>query len=277
MTEALSLAAEMIYQSDSIIIAAGAGMGADSGLPTFRGNDGFWKAYPALGEAQFNFQSIACPDAFYSHPLLAWGFYAHRLSLYRETQPHAGFDLLKKWGEQKTHGTAVFTSNVDGQFQKASFSPDLIDECHGSIHYLQCLKPCCSDIWPADEFIPVVDEKLCLLLNEPPRCPHCGGLARPNIMMFGDYGWIEAREITQSQQLQAWLKTVSKPVIIEIGAGMAIPSVRFFSQQICQKFDAFLVRINLDKQTATLHSEKGVTFHSSSISVLKELDILMNS
>jgi NAD-dependent SIR2 family protein deacetylase len=82
MTEALSLVAEMISQADSIIVATGAGMGADSGLPTFRGNDGFWKAYPALGEAQFNFQSIACPDAFYSHPQLAWGFYAHRLSLY---------------------------------------------------------------------------------------------------------------------------------------------------------------------------------------------------
>jgi NAD-dependent SIR2 family protein deacetylase len=109
--------------------------------------------------------------------------------------------LLKKWGKKKPHGVAVFTSNVDGQFQKASFSPDLIDECHGSIHYLQCLKPCCETIWPADEFIPVVDEKQCLLLNEPPRCPHCSGLARPNIMMFGDYGWIEAREIAQSQPL----------------------------------------------------------------------------
>lgn len=185
--------------------------------------------------------------------------------------------MLKKWGKKKPHGVAVFTSNVDGQFQKASFSPDLIDECHGSIHYLQCLKPCCETIWPADEFIPVVDEKQCLLLNEPPRCPHCSGLARPNIMMFGDYGWIEAREIAQSQQLQAWLKTVSKPVIIEIGAGMAIPSVRFFSRRVSQQFDAFLVRINLDEQTATLHNEKGITFHSSSIGVLKELDRLMSS
>jgi NAD-dependent protein deacetylases, SIR2 family len=277
MTEALNLAAEMISQADSIIIAAGAGMGADSGLPTFRGNDGFWKAYPALSDAQFNFQSIACPDAFYSHPQLAWGFYAHRLSLYRETRPHTGFDLLKKWGEQKIHGAAVFTSNVDGQFQKAGFSSDLIDECHGSIHYLQCLNPCCDAIWPADEFIPVVDEKQCLLLNEPPHCPHCGALARPNIMMFGDYGWIETREIAQSQKLQAWLKKVARPIIIEIGAGMAIPSVRFFSQQICQKFDAFLVRINLDEQTARLHNEKEITFHSSSIGVLKELDRLMNS
>lgn len=275
MTETLSLAAEMISQADSIIVAAGAGMGANSGLPTFRGNDGFWKAYPALGDAQFNFQSIACPDAFYSHPQLAWGFYAHRLSLYREAQPHAGFDLLKKWGNQKPHGAAVFTSNVDGHFQKAGFSPDLINECHGSIHYLQCLKPCCEAFWPADEFIPVVDETQCLLLNEPPHCPYCGGLARPNIMMFGDDGWIETREISQSQQLQAWLKNVTRPVIIEIGAGMAIPSVRFFSRRISQQTNAFLVRINLDEQAATLHHEYGVTIHAGALETLEKLDKLM--
>lgn len=111
MSDELTIAAEMISQADSLLVTAGAGMGAESGLPTFRGNDGFWKAYPALGEAQFNFQSIACPDAFYSHPQLAWGFYAHRLSLYRETLPHVGFDLLKKWGKKKPYGVAVFTSN----------------------------------------------------------------------------------------------------------------------------------------------------------------------
>ena len=74
-------AASLIANADALIIAAGAGMGVDSGLPDFRGNEGFWKAYPALGKAEIDFTSIASPNAFASAPQLAWGFYGHRLSL----------------------------------------------------------------------------------------------------------------------------------------------------------------------------------------------------
>ena len=134
-------AAEQIAKADAIVIAAGAGIGVDSGLPDFRGNDGFWNAYPALAKAQINFTDIANPRVFHQQPELAWGFYGHRLDLYRKTVPHAGFGILKKWTDAKK-GSWVFTSNVDGQFQKAGFAKDQIHECHGSIHYLQCVDEC---------------------------------------------------------------------------------------------------------------------------------------
>src|SRR5690606_2615339 len=155
-------------------------------------DQGFWRAYPALGRQQIDFYSIACPDAFRQHPALAWGFYGHRLELYRQVQPHAGFQLLKEWGARMAAGHYVFTTNVDGHFQRAGFDDSRVVECHGSIHYLQCLDACAMDTWLADSFVPEVDPPNCLLLNEPPRCLHCGGLARPNILMFGDVEWIEA-------------------------------------------------------------------------------------
>src|SRR5438445_5570872 len=93
-------AAELLQQADGLIVAAGAGMGVDSGLPDFRGNAGFWQAYPALGAADMEFSQIASPAAFHAQPALAWGFYGHRLKLYRRTRPHAGFALLRHWGEQ---------------------------------------------------------------------------------------------------------------------------------------------------------------------------------
>jgi hypothetical protein len=61
------------------------------------------------------------------------------------------------------HGAFVFTSNVDGQFQKAGFAEDRVSECHGSIHHLQCLDGCHDGIWPADDFDPELDEEQCLL------------------------------------------------------------------------------------------------------------------
>jgi len=239
----LDRAAALIRQADGLVVAAGAGIGVDSGLPDFRGNEGFWRAYPALGKAGIDFASAASPATFQENPALAWGFYGHRLNLYRGTVPHAGFALLKSWGENMPHGCHVFTSNVDGQFQKAGFDPDRIHECHGSIHHLQCLAPCCDAIWKADEFKPEVDEETCRLTNAAPRCPHCGGLARPNILMFGDWGWIEKRSARQAARLERWLDKVERPLVIELGAGTAIPSVRHFSQAVIRR-GGRLVRIN---------------------------------
>jgi len=157
LSDDIEHAASLIEQADALIVAAGAGMGVDSGLPDFRGAEGFWRAYPALREAKMDFYKIASPRVFQDSPQLAWGFYGHRLSLYRDTVPHAGFELLKRWGEQTIHGLSVFTSNVDGQFQKAGFDPAHVYECHGSIHHLQCMEPCSDGVWPGDDFLPDVD------------------------------------------------------------------------------------------------------------------------
>lgn len=149
-------AAEVIATADALVITAGAGMGVDSGLPDFRGDEGFWKAYPALARARLDFRTMANPETFVKFPTVAWGFYGHRLALYRQTVPHAGFGILRNWGERLRLGAWVFTSNVDGQFQKAGFPDDRIHECHGSIHYLQCLNRCESGVWSAAEFAPLV-------------------------------------------------------------------------------------------------------------------------
>ncbi len=185
--------AEVIDLADGLLITAGAGMGVDSGLPDFRGTEGFWKAYPALAQAGLQFADVASPNNFDADPALAWGFYGHRLKLYRETTPHAGFAILREFARFMANGALIYTSNVDGQFQKAGFSPNQIVECHGSIHYLQCQNGCLGEVWPASDFIPEVDEAHCALLNPPPRCSACGGIARPNIIMFGDGNWLDHR------------------------------------------------------------------------------------
>jgi NAD-dependent SIR2 family protein deacetylase len=233
-------AAHLIANADGLVIGAGAGMGVDSGLPDFRGEDGFWRAYPALGRAGISFCEAASPRTFESDPTLAWGFYGHRLGLYRQTEPHAGFALLREFAARLKHGCFVFTSNVDGQFQKAGFAANQVCECHGSIHHLQCSEGCSGDIWPATGFVPVVDNERCRLTSPLPHCPHCAALARPNILMFGDWGWNQARTDAQESQLKRWLGQVAQPVIVELGAGTDVPSVRAF----CEGLRAPLIRIN---------------------------------
>ena len=215
-------------------------MGVDSGLPDFRGNLGMWQAYPELGRRQIDFATIANPEAFTQNPRLAWGFYGHRLALYRATTPHAGFAELLALADRLDLPYFVFTSNVDGQFDKAGFDPMRIYECHGSIHHLQCMGDC-SGIWSADALAPSIDGERCEWLGELPTCVHCGGLARPNILMFGDFAWQSHRTDKQETRLHKFLTTHQNPVVIEIGAGTAIPTVRRFGDGFAPR----LIRINL--------------------------------
>ena len=238
--DAIRKACEAIQEADGLLITAGAGLGVDSGLPDFRGRDGFWKAYPALAQGGIQFQEIASPSAFHRNPYQAWGFYAHRLKLYRQTEPHQGFQILKAIAEQFSKHYFVVTSNVDGQFQKAGFQPECIDEVHGSIHYLQCLNACRPIVWPADDFDPTVDEGRCLLVSELPTCPHCGGLARPNILMFADSSWQDHRSRMQARKLHAWQQNTTQKVIVELGAGLEVPTIRIISE----RQDGVLIRIN---------------------------------
>src|SRR5436189_6030379 len=95
--EAVKVAAEAIADADALLITAGAGMGVDSGLPDFRGTEGFWRAYPAFAKLGLQFQQLANPAWFRRDPALAWGFYGHRLRLYRDSVPHEGFAILLRW------------------------------------------------------------------------------------------------------------------------------------------------------------------------------------
>jgi len=248
MLENIERAACAIKEADALFITAGAGMGVDSGLPDFRGNSGFWKAYPPIAKLGLSFSEMANPTWFERKPKMAWAFYGHRLNLYRKTIPHDGFKKLLEIGKVKKYGYFVFTSNVDGHFQKAGFEDGFIEECHGSIHHLQCIQPCTSEIWEAGNVrIEInMDE---FEANEPlPKCKNCGDIARPNILMFGDWNWISYRSVEQGTRLETWMETMNelgaKVAIIEMGAGHAVPSVRFQSQSAFRKLNASFIRIN---------------------------------
>lgn len=190
-------AAQYLADAEALLIDAGAGMGVDSGLPAFRGTQGFWSAYPAYQGRSF--AEMACPETFTADPELAWGFYGHRLNVYCQHSPHAGFALLKYWAESMPHGAFVMTRNVDGHFQRAGFDPERVYECHGSIHHLQCHAGC-PDTWPADAVHLDIDPQTFRARSALPRCPQCGARARPNLLMFYDGDWRRARYEAQHRR-----------------------------------------------------------------------------
>jgi NAD-dependent SIR2 family protein deacetylase len=254
-----------------LLVCAGAGMGVDSGLPDFRGPEGFWRAYPPYRAPGLRFEEIADPVHFAADPELAWGFYGHRLGLYRATVPHAGFQALHTWAQHRP--TRVFTSNVDGQFQLAGFAEEQVAECHGSIHQLQCTVDCGRPVWPADGVTVEVDEATMRATSPLPSCPDCGALARPNILMFGDTEWVADRTADQMRAHTTWLRELresgARLAVVEIGAGTAIPTVRREAERASAASGA-LVRINV-REPEVRHG-RGVGIAAPAAATLLALD-----
>lgn len=244
-------AARALADARALLVTAGAGMGVDSGLPDFRGPQGFWRAYPPYQKLGLAFEDLANPRWFADDPELAWGFYGHRLGLYRKTTPHTGFEVLRTWAAHMPAGAFVFTSNVDGAFQRAGFDAERVCEVHGAIGTLQCTRHGCEGLWRADGVQVDVDEASFRARAPLPACPRCGSLARPNILMFGDWGWDSSRSEEQAARLEDFLRSIREvpTVVVECGAGTAIPSVRRFSERL-RASGATLIRINLREPEA---------------------------
>lgn len=242
---ALRRAAQAIERAPSLVVTAGAGIGVDSGLPDFRGTEGFWRAYPPFARLGLRFDEMANPVRFAEDPALAWGFYGHRLRLYRATRPHRGFEILHRWADGRPGGHFVFTSNVDGHFQRIGFSEERVVECHGSILHLQCTGPCCDEIWEVEDLEVEVDETTFRAEGPLPTCPYCGAVARPNVLMFGDWLWVPHRTAAQEERMRRWLDGLDGgTVVVEVGAGTGVPTVRLTSEHLARRTGGHLIRIN---------------------------------
>ncbi len=236
----LDLAAQAISEAEAVLIGAGAGIGVDSGLPDFRGQQGFWNAYPPYEHLGLSFSDLANPHWFDKDPAFAWGFYGHRQNLYRQTIPHAGFEILRQLPRP-----FVFTSNLDGQFQQAGFDENQVYEVHGSIHWLQCTHNCTPEIWSAAGSQVEVDPDSFRASGALPSCPSCEQICRPNILMFGDWSFLSGRAASQAAHYRSWAETLDplRLVVLELGAGTAVPTVRHESETH-QGRGATLIRVN---------------------------------
>lgn len=161
---ALDEAAGILQSAKAVAVLTGAGVSAESGVPTFRASDGLWEGH--------RIEDVATPDAFERDPKLVWSFYNLRRANVSRVKPNPGHYALAtlegRWGENFT----VITQNVDG-LHRAAGSRNLL-EVHGSLHRTRCTG--CGEI--ADRGLEP--------LGELPRCPTCGGLLRPDIVWFNE-------------------------------------------------------------------------------------------
>ena len=123
---------------------------------------------------------------------------------------------------------------------------DRIVEVHGSFEGMQCIRNCGVGVFTGHSFDVEIDPSSMRATHPLPSCPGCGALARPNILMFGDWGWDSARTEIQMHSFHSWIESLdgARLVVVECGAGQAIPTVRITCENIARQLEGTLVRIN---------------------------------
>jgi NAD-dependent deacetylase len=163
-TPSIDEVAGLLAGARRIAALTGAGVSAESGVPTFRGRDGLWKQHRA--------ETLATPEAFERDPALVWEWYDWRRGLIAPVEPNAGHRVLAGW-ERRFEDFTLITQNVDGLHAKAG-SRDVV-ELHGNIWKLRCSR---------EGTVEEVRETP--LPRLPPLCPSCGALLRPHVVWFGE-------------------------------------------------------------------------------------------
>ncbi len=166
MSENLDLAAviQKLRSARQVVALTGSGISAESGIPTFRGEEGLWRTYRA--------QDLATPEAFARSPELVWEWYDWRRGLMASKNPHAGHRVLAAWENRFSRFTLI-TQNIDGMHRRAGSKNVL--ELHGNIWKMRCTQE--------GTVTENMDTPLCPI---PPLCPDCGALMRPHVVWFGE-------------------------------------------------------------------------------------------
>jgi NAD-dependent deacetylase len=169
--------ATLLRERQPCVVLTGAGISTESGIPDFRSPSGIWSEYDPM--------EYATIDAFRRDPVKVWEFYLLRLGALARAEPNEGHRALAKL-ERRGVVQAVVTQNIDGLHQRAG-SKNVI-EVHGSIRTASCLE--CGERVPLEP------------VTEAPRCPRCGAILKPDVVMFGELLPLDAidRAIELAQQ-----------------------------------------------------------------------------
>lgn len=211
----------MIDLTRPVVALTGAGISAESGVPTFRGAGGLWRSYRA--------SDLATPQAFRGDPKLVWEFYEWRREIISGCQPNIGHKTLALM-EQCLTDFDLITQNVDGLHQRAGNLRVLA--LHGDIWRVRCTACTYNAV---DTRVP--------LPELPPRCPSCGGLLRPDVVWFGEH-------LSQAVLDKAWMAAARAGLMLVVGTSALVQPAASLPM-VAQRNGAVLVEINPEQTPLT--------------------------
>ena len=235
---------ELLLNTTRVAILTGAGISAECGIPTFRGEGGLWKNYRP--------EELATPTAFSQNPKLVWEWYDWRRGIIGSKDPNPGHKVLARW-EKVFSSFSMITQNIDGLHQKSG-SIDVL-ELHGNIWKLRCT-----------EEGTITDNHDVPLKEMPPFCEACGALLRPHVVWFGE-------SLSPTVLHKAFLISSSCEVMFVIGTSAVVQPAASLPLQAANA-GAKIVEINPDPTPLTSYAD--FSFRGKSGGVLPVIDKELN-
>jgi NAD-dependent deacetylase len=212
---ALDGAVEQLRRTKSLVVITGAGISAESGIPTFRGDDGLWKNHRA--------EELATPRAFERDPVTVWQWYDWRRGIIGKTTPNPGHLAIKEL-ENLFHDFTLITQNVDGLHGRTGVKN--IVEIHGNLWRVRCTRECTTTM--------LMDVPL---QEIPPKCI-CGAIYRPDVVWFGES--MPALALEQSYDALARCDA-----LLVVGTSGVVYPVASFPQE-AKAHGGFVIEVNLE-------------------------------
>jgi NAD-dependent deacetylase len=206
---------ERLKEAESVVFFTGAGISAESGIPTFRGKDGIWNKLKPEELANFN--------AFMKNPEMVWEWYKYRRKIVQNSQPNEGHNAIARL-QDIIKDVAVVTQNVDNLHRRAGSRK--VYELHGNIERNYCIQ--CHTFYNEDIEI---DEKI-------PKCS-CGGLIRPDVVWFGEF-------LPEDEYIAAEQASASSDIFFVVGTtGIVYPAASMI--YTAKRAGAYIVEINIEE------------------------------
>jgi NAD-dependent deacetylase len=234
-------AAGLLAAAERVVVFTGAGVSAESGIPTFRDAlTGLW--------SRFDAQRLATPEAFRDDPDLVWGWYEWRRAAVQRVEPNAGHRAIAA-----IERCIVVTQNVDDLHERAGSSP--VHHLHGSLFKFRCAT---CDL-PYTGVLPEMPEPA--LEVEPPSCDHCGGLIRPDIVWFGE-------ALPEEPWQRAVEATTAADVLVVVGtSGIVYPAAGLPELAVARG----TVVVEVNPEPTPLSSSATITIRESASTALPTL------
>ncbi len=179
-----SILAEAIRADKRLTLLTGAGISAESGIPTFRGPEGYW----TVGSKEYHPQEMATWDMFSRAPLEVWKWYLYRMGVCSRAKPNRGHLALVEMERLFQEHFTLITQNVDNLHLRAGNSPERTFQIHGNIFFMRCADECRETLYPLPAGVSAKSKDQDLTADEIEllKCPACGGATRPHVLWFDE-------------------------------------------------------------------------------------------
>ena len=218
-------------------VLTGAGISAESGIPTFRGPEGYW----TVGSKQYRPEEMATRTMFCIDPWEVWSWYLYRRTVCRHAEPNLGHIVVGKLESILAERFRLITQNVDGLHLRAGNTLTATYQIHGNINYMRCSRPCSQELFPiptaigpTDRGHSVTDEEKHLLC-----CPLCGFMTRPHVLWFDE---CYDEMLFRFESSLRWARQIDLLIVVGTSGATNLPTQ--IGTLVARKAEALFIDIN---------------------------------